>query len=128
MHARRRLVTFRLSEEEYEHLCNVSAARGARSVSDFVRSGVGWIIENCDRRVWEILSSQGQGVFSPASSPLRLDQAHGGREKVADNREAEPEHRDASADTLLALETLSDKVATLFKLLEDRLTEGRKIN
>ena len=35
---RTRTVSFRLSEEEYDSLKNVSATRGARSVSEFTRS------------------------------------------------------------------------------------------
>ncbi len=35
---RSRIVSFRLSPEEYDSLKNVSASRGARSVSEFTRS------------------------------------------------------------------------------------------
>lgn len=35
---RSRIVSFRLSKEEYDALKNVSATRGARSVSEFTRS------------------------------------------------------------------------------------------
>jgi hypothetical protein len=35
---RSKIVSFRLSDAEYESLKNVSAARGARSVSEFTRS------------------------------------------------------------------------------------------
>jgi hypothetical protein len=35
---RSRIVSFRLSQEEYDSLKSVSATRGARSVSDFTRS------------------------------------------------------------------------------------------
>jgi hypothetical protein len=45
MQARTKLVTFRLSEQEYQHLCAVSAKCGARRVSEFVCSGVGGIVE-----------------------------------------------------------------------------------
>jgi hypothetical protein len=34
------MVNFRLSEQEYERLQNVCAARGARSISDFARAAV----------------------------------------------------------------------------------------
>jgi hypothetical protein len=35
---RSKIVSFRLSDEEYDSLKNVSATRGARSVSEFTRS------------------------------------------------------------------------------------------
>jgi chaperonin cofactor prefoldin len=35
---RSKIVSFRLSDEEYDSLKNVSASRGARSVSEFTRS------------------------------------------------------------------------------------------
>ncbi len=38
MKRRSRIVSFRLSDEEYNSLKNVSATRGARSVSEFTRS------------------------------------------------------------------------------------------
>jgi predicted DNA-binding protein len=37
---RRRLISFRLTDEEYEHLKLLSAEHGAQSLSDFVRSNV----------------------------------------------------------------------------------------
>jgi hypothetical protein len=71
MQARTKLVTFRLSEEEYEHLRAVSEAHGARSVSEFVRSGVGWIVENCERRLWEVLVTSGQRPMPPVAGARR---------------------------------------------------------
>lgn len=38
--SRSRLVTFRLSNEEYESLKNTCVAEGARSISDFARAAV----------------------------------------------------------------------------------------
>ncbi len=38
---RMRLISFRLSEEEFQHLTAVSLSQGARSLSDFVRS---WLL------------------------------------------------------------------------------------
>ena len=38
MKRRSKIVSFRLSDEEYDSLKNVSATRGARSVSEFTRS------------------------------------------------------------------------------------------
>jgi hypothetical protein len=73
--ARTKLVTFRLSEDEYEHLRAVSAARGARSVSEFVRSSVGWIVENCDRQLWEVIVTSGQRAMPPGAGPRRTPDA-----------------------------------------------------
>ena len=74
MQARTKLVTFRLSEDEYEHLRAVSAARGARSVSEFVRSSVAWIVENCERRLWEVVVTSGQRAM-PITGQRRTDDA-----------------------------------------------------
>jgi hypothetical protein len=49
--SRRRLISFRLSEQEYEGLQRLSAAQGARSLSDFVRSGVCMMLQT--REPWE---------------------------------------------------------------------------
>jgi hypothetical protein len=37
---RNKLVSFRLSEQEYEALQNISASEGARSISDFARAAL----------------------------------------------------------------------------------------
>jgi len=49
--SRRRLISFRLSEQEYEGLQRLSAAQGAQSLSDFVRSGVCMMLQT--REPWE---------------------------------------------------------------------------
>ena len=46
--SRRRLISFRLSEEEYEALQRLCAAQGARSLSDFVRSSVCTLLQTRD--------------------------------------------------------------------------------
>ena len=66
-------MTFRLSEDEYQHLRAVSAARGARSVSEFVRSSVGWIVENCDRQLWEVVVTSGQRAMPPITGPRHAE-------------------------------------------------------
>ena len=43
--SRRRLISFRLSEQEYEGLQRLCAAQGARSLSDFVRSSVCMLLQ-----------------------------------------------------------------------------------
>lgn len=37
---RRRLVTFRVTEEEYEELCRMCMAAGSRSISEFARTAL----------------------------------------------------------------------------------------
>jgi hypothetical protein len=69
MRPRTKLVTFRLSEEEYEHLRAVSEARGARSVSEFVRSSLAWILENCERQLWEVVATSGQRAIDNLRPP-----------------------------------------------------------
>jgi Arc/MetJ-type ribon-helix-helix transcriptional regulator len=49
--SRRRLISFRLSDQEYEGLQQLCAAQGARSLSDFVRSGVCMMLQT--REPWE---------------------------------------------------------------------------
>lgn len=53
---RRRLVSFRLSEEEYQRLEAACEARQFRSVSDFVRSTIWAVLD-----LWE----SGQGIGAP---------------------------------------------------------------
>ena len=48
---RRRLVSFRLTDDEYRGLKRLTEERGAQSLSDFVRSSVCAILEN--REPWE---------------------------------------------------------------------------
>lgn len=47
---RRRLISFRLSEEEYHSLKSLSGARGARNLSDFVRLTVCAILPEGSRQ------------------------------------------------------------------------------
>ena len=75
MQPRTKLVTFRLSEEEYERLRAISAARGARSVSEFVRYSLGWIVENCERQLWEVVVASGQRTMSPVAGRRRAEDA-----------------------------------------------------
>jgi hypothetical protein len=49
--SRRRLISFRLTEEEYAALRRLSAEQGAQSLSDFVRSRVCAILAS--RESWE---------------------------------------------------------------------------
>jgi hypothetical protein len=47
---RTRLISFRLSEQEYVRLQALCATQGARSLADFVRESVCWAMENCPQR------------------------------------------------------------------------------
>lgn len=118
IHTRTRLVSFRLSEGEYEHLRLVTVSQGARSVSDFVRTGVSWIIENCDRPVWDFLTASGQ-------NPLRVttDVPSAANTNVAVSRStsdayADVESTDPRSDTLTMLKTLSGRIETLCNLVQ----------
>ncbi len=44
--AKTRLICFRMTQNEYERLQAIRNARGARSLSGFVRGSMSWIIEN----------------------------------------------------------------------------------
>lgn len=128
MQPRTRLVTFRLSDEEYEHLRAVSAARGARSVSEFVRSSVGWIIENCDRQLWEFLITWGKASFHPITNSRRMQTSRAGHEQTMTPCDQGLDRRDAPADTLLALETLKDKIEALSRLIRNLSADAREAN
>lgn len=43
-----RLVSFRLSQEEYSELCALCSEQRARSISDFVRDSMHWILGRAD--------------------------------------------------------------------------------
>jgi hypothetical protein len=51
MNGRRRLISFRLSDDEYDRLRSLSDEHGAPSLSDFVRSRMCAMTEACDP--WE---------------------------------------------------------------------------
>ena len=120
MQVRTKLVSFRLSQEEYEHLCAVSAARGARSVSEFLRTSVGCIIENCDRRVWELLSWR-QGTSRPITDFHHAEELAARSEAMTTTSGHGLEPHDASAETIRAIETLSGKIDALSRSIWNRL-------
>ena len=51
MNGRRRLISFRLSDDEYDRLRSLSVEHGAPSLSDFVRSRMCAMTEACEP--WE---------------------------------------------------------------------------
>jgi hypothetical protein len=58
MKKRTRLVSFRLSEQEYEALQSYSMTEGARSISDFARTALGHFLEGNRGRYASSDSSQ----------------------------------------------------------------------
>ncbi len=64
---RRRLVNFRVSEQEYVRLKALSRECGARSFSEFLRSSVIWLIENGRR---DLLDLVGFSPVRPRLHPL----------------------------------------------------------
>ena len=62
---RNRLVNFRLSEAEFEHLRTACQAIGARSISDFARSSVleKWANTMQARPIWQQARSSRQRVY-----------------------------------------------------------------
>ena len=69
-HPRNRLISFRLSEDEYRALQGVCDAQQARSLSEFVRTSICWIACNADQMPEEFfrLHPAGMGLRSSAES------------------------------------------------------------
>jgi len=63
---RAKLISFRVSADEYERVRAACGAQGARSLSDFVRSGICWIVGNSNRGLLELIATTGR-------PPLPLD-------------------------------------------------------
>jgi hypothetical protein len=57
-----RSITFRLPEEDYQRLRLVCTSQGAKSVSDFIRSGVSWVVANGERRILDVVFRSFGGV------------------------------------------------------------------
>jgi hypothetical protein len=53
-----RMVSFRLSEEEYTRLHRICFAQGLRSVSDLARAGINMLLQQPDRATPETLESR----------------------------------------------------------------------
>jgi|SRR5450631_753428 hypothetical protein len=53
-----RMVSFRLSEEEYVRLHQICFAQGLRSVSDLARAGINMLLQQPDRATPETLESR----------------------------------------------------------------------
>jgi len=100
---RTRTLSVRLSEEEYERLQAASHAHGSRSISDFVRSSALWIAANCNRELWDVISSLGKGHFDlapmmPPAEPAGLQQLQRDMEALAQevNRLSQMIHKQAA--------------------------------
>ncbi len=65
---KRRLISFRLTDEEYDRLKRLSAEQGAQSLSDFVRSGVCSMLDS--RESWEDELARAMREFGRQSSGL----------------------------------------------------------
>lgn len=83
---RTRLISFRLSEDEYRALQGVCDAQQARSLSEFVRTSVCWIACNADQLPEEFFRLHPAGMIRAAaeSETLSLDlDANGIKEDFA---------------------------------------------
>ena len=117
LQTRSRMVAFRVSEEEYQELQSISAARGNRSVSEFIRSGVIWIMSNCDRPLADLLFTAGQSLkqqLSPRSQHLRENYSDADRSHMPPNKTAQ--------QALLVLDELSCKVELLLRVLRHEIS------
>jgi hypothetical protein len=117
MDARTKLVTFRLSKEEFEHLRAVSEAHAARSVSEFVRAGVGWIVDSCDRRVWESIVIWAQGAFLPSRSSRCMERSRAGPEQTTADCDDSLEESHTPTEIHLALQSINEKIDRLYRLV-----------
>ena len=69
---RKRLVNFRLTEEEYQHLTVACSLRGSRSLSDFARSAVLRSTDSPEQAVGYRLATLDQKVLELESCIMRL--------------------------------------------------------
>lgn len=86
---RNRLISFRLSDEEYQELIKITAARGARSISDFSRTTLCQALkrnwnptsqetdETCPSHVRELIESMQElrGVITRLAGQLEKNSA-----------------------------------------------------
>lgn len=81
LNPRTRLITFRLSDREYRRLRAVCDAHHARSLSDFVRSGVCWILRESNQGLAEIIANA-QAAEALAASRSQPEDYEPGDEAV----------------------------------------------
>ena len=114
-----RLTTFRLSEEEYERLKAVAGAEGARSLSDFVRSGICWLVSSNNRELLHLIASAGVPM---CGTNLTLPPASG-----THYLETPPEHTIALLNS--RIEALAGEVRRLSRRVEEvNLAKGASID
>ncbi len=111
---RTRLLSFRVSEHEYERLCALSSTQGAHSLADFIRTSVCWAMDNAPNgnESVDVTGSSNHSFGNPPSRNLHV--------KVI------PGQRSATFETLpgllLALqwkaESLDQEVRQLITLLK----------
>jgi hypothetical protein len=70
---RMRLVSVRMSEEEYGRLRLMCEQQGCRSVSSFVRSAMAWMVANCDRSLLGVLGVLDTHITGPQSRVDDID-------------------------------------------------------
>lgn len=111
---RTHLISFRVSEHEYERLCALSSTQGAHSLADFIRTSVCWAMDNAPNGI-ESADATGLSGRSPGNQPFR--NLHG---KVIPSQKNTP--FEALPGLLLALqwkaESLDQEVRQLITLLK----------
>lgn len=111
---RTRLISFRLSEQEYTRLCALSSKQGAHSLADFIRTSVCWVMDNAHNGVE---STDGTGFSSRSFGDLKSRNL---QTKVTAGQTSS--HFEALAGLLLALqwkaESLDQEVRQLITLLK----------
>ena len=118
---RSRLISFRLSEEEFESIRAVCESQGVRSVSAFVRWCIVWVLSNWDRRLKDIM-------FVPGGLSERQPVHTSGIPGVVPHVDGGPESAvlgEPAPDMKVAIDDLKAQVELLSKVIRD-LTSGRQ--
>ena len=103
---RTRLITFRLSDREYRRLRAVCNALHARSLSDFVRSGVCWILRESNQGLAEMIADSPYPAPAKTAAPRSL-------------LEARPDDSGAVQKLERRMNSLAREVKRLSKLVPD---------
>jgi hypothetical protein len=64
-----RTVTLRLSADEYDQLRCIAEARGARSIAEFLRSGLSWFVSNSNKPLYDFITSSPPRNRGPEIQP-----------------------------------------------------------
>jgi hypothetical protein len=122
MQNRSRLITFRLSEEEYEEVRAACDAQGSRSVSAFVRWSVIWMVSNWERRVRDLLlisAAANHQVPGPISSGAAAQTREGAPEGAGSGAELATELREA-------INELRSEVESLTRIVQDLISRRHR--